>query len=61
MAAAHDAGAHLDTVNTIPEKTLPAFADHRKAEKVMQADSAEADMPPTALSQKSIDEGALNS
>lgn len=48
-----------DTVNTIPEKTLLAFADHGKAEAVMPADSSSADAFVAALSRLGIDEDAL--
>ena len=54
-----EALAAPDTVNTIPEKTLLAFADHGKVEMVMQADTADADALIAALKQKGIDEDIL--
>ena len=50
-----EALAAPDTVNTIPEKTLLAFADHGKVEMVMRADTADADALIAALKQKGID------
>ncbi len=54
-----EALAAPDTVNTIPEKTLLAFADHGKAETVMPVDASTANAFVAALSRLGIDEDAL--
>ena len=47
------------TVNTIPEKTLLAFADHGKVGVLLRDDVGEAEALLAALKQKGIDENAL--
>ena len=54
-----EALAAPDTVNTIPEKTLLAFADHGKVGAVLRADTTDADALVGALKQRGIDEDAL--
>ena len=54
-----EALAAPDTVNTIPEKTLLAFAEHGKVGALLRDDVGEAEVLLAALKQKGIDEDAL--
>lgn len=47
------------TVNTIPEKTLLAFADHGKVGVLLRADTTDADALVEALRRRGIDEDVL--
>jgi transaldolase len=47
------------TVNTVPEKTLHAFADHGKVPGVMVADGGDAEAVITAHEKAGVDVGAL--
>jgi transaldolase len=48
-----------DTINTIPEKTLAAFADHGKLGPSMPADGGDADAVISACRRAGIDDTAL--
>ncbi len=48
-----------DTINTIPEKTLLAFADHGKAKDVLPADGADAEALLVEFVQAGIDHAAF--
>ncbi|MEO6226663.1 MAG: transaldolase [Thermomonas sp.] len=50
-----EALAAPDTINTIPEKTLHAFADHGKAGKPMAEDGGDADATLQTLAKAGID------
>jgi len=54
-----EALAAPDTVNTIPEKTLKAFADHGKVAAVMPVDGGDAEAVLTELRAEGIDDAAL--
>ena len=54
-----EALAAPDTINTIPEKTLLAFADHGKLSGSMPADAGDAEKILTLFSQAGIDDVAL--
>jgi len=54
-----EALAAPDTVNTIPEKTLKAFADHGKVAAVMPVDGGDAEAVRTELRAVGIDDAAL--
>jgi transaldolase len=54
-----EALAAPDTVNTIPEKTLKAFADHGKAGGALPADGGDADAVLAELRAQGIDDQAL--
>jgi transaldolase len=54
-----EALAAPDTVNTIPEKTLKAFADHGKVAGVLPADGGDADAVLAELRAQGIDDQAL--
>jgi len=48
-----------DTVNTVPEKTLKAFADHGKVERVLPVDGGDADAMLAEIRAEGIDVDAL--
>ncbi len=48
-----------DTINTIPEKTLQAFADHGKVGAALPADGGDAETVLAAFKREGIDEKAL--
>jgi len=48
-----------DTVDTMPEKTLHAFADHGQLHGVMAADGGDAETTLAQISQAGVDIGAL--
>jgi transaldolase len=48
-----------DTINTIPEKTLHAFADHGKVRGVLPADGGDAVKVLSEFRRAGIDDGAL--
>ncbi|MEO6798985.1 MAG: transaldolase [Rhodanobacter sp.] len=48
-----------DTINTIPEKTLHAFADHGKLEGVMPIDGGDADATLAKIGKAGVDVEAL--
>jgi transaldolase len=54
-----EALAAPDTVNTIPEKTLLAFADHGHVKGVMPADGGDAEQVLTEFARAGVDHGAL--
>ena len=54
-----EAFAAPDTVNTIPEKTLQAFADHGKVGVVMPADGGDAEAVLAQLRSQGNDDAAL--
>ena len=54
-----EALAAPDTINTIPEKTLHAFADHGKVDGAMAVDGGDADATLQALVRAGIDLDAL--
>jgi transaldolase len=54
-----EALAAPDTVNTIPEKTLLAFADHGHVKGVMPADGGDAEQVLTEFARAGVDDGAL--
>ncbi len=56
-----EAFAAPDTINTIPEKTLHAFADHGKPGAVMAADGGDAEAVLEAFRREGIDDAALAS
>ncbi len=48
-----------DTINTMPEKTLRAFADHGKVDGVMPVDGGDADATIAKIAQAGVDVDAL--
>ena len=48
-----------DTINTLPEKTLRAFADHGKLEGVMAVDGGDADATIAKIAFAGVDVGGL--
>ena len=54
-----EAFAAPDTINTIPEKTLHAFADHGKLGAVMPVDGGDAEAVLDAFRREGIDDAAL--
>jgi len=54
-----EALAAPDTVNTMPEKTLTAFADHGRAERVMPPDGGDAEALLAAFRRAGVDDQAL--
>lgn len=54
-----EALAAPDTINTMPEKTLRAFADHGRLEGAMAADGGDAEAMLTRFKQAGIDVDAL--
>lgn len=48
-----------DTINTIPEKTLLAFADHGKVKDALPADGGDAEAVLAEFAQAGVDEAAL--
>jgi transaldolase len=56
-----EALAAPDTINTIPEKTLLAFADHGVVAGAMAADGADADKVIASFVQAGVDVEALSS
>ena len=48
-----------DTINTIPEKTLAAFADHGKVSGTMAADGGDAEDVLAAFARAGVDDAAL--
>ncbi len=54
-----DALAAPDTINTLPEKTLLAAADHGKAQQILTDDAAAADTADAACRDAGIDVAAL--
>lgn len=54
-----EALAAPDTINTIPEKNLHAFAEHGENQGVMAADGGDAEAVLTRFAQAGIDIGAL--
>ena len=54
-----DGLAAPDTIDTIPEKTLHAFADHGKLEAVMAVDGGNAEAVLDAFRREGIDDAAL--
>jgi transaldolase len=54
-----EALAAPDTIDTIPEKTLRAFADHGKLDRVMAEDGGDAEAVLTAFARAGIDTDAL--
>jgi transaldolase len=54
-----EALAAPDTINTIPEKNLHAFAEHGEIQSVMAADGGDAEAVLTRFAQAGIDIGAL--
>ncbi len=54
-----EALAAPDTVNTIPEKTLQAFADHGQATSVLPADGGDAEAVLDAFRREGVDDAAL--
>jgi transaldolase len=54
-----EALAAPDTVNTMPEKTLLAFADHGRIEGVMPLTGGDADAVLAVLEREKVDEAAL--
>lgn len=54
-----DALAAPDTINTLPEKTLRAFADHGQTSAAMALDGGDADAVLTAFRHAGVDDGAL--
>jgi transaldolase len=54
-----DALAAPQTINTLPEKALLAFADHGKVNDAMQRDGGNAESVIAAFSRHGIDDGAL--
>jgi len=54
-----EALAAPDTINTVPEKTLLAFAEHGELEGVMAEDSSEAEVQLARFAQAGIDIDAL--
>jgi transaldolase len=54
-----EALAAADTIDTIPEKTLKAFADHGKISEVMAADGGDAEAMLARIKQAGIDIDAL--
>ena len=56
-----EAFAAPDTINTIPEKTLHAFADHGKPGAVMAADGGDAEAVLEVFRREGIDDAALAS
>jgi transaldolase len=55
-----EALAAPDTVNTIPEKTLLAFADHGRVSSTMAADGADSDRTLASFSKAGVDVEALS-
>jgi transaldolase len=51
--------AAADTINTIPEKTLLAFADHGKLEGVMAVDGGDADATVAKITRAGVDVDGL--
>ena len=49
----------LDTINTLPEKTLLAFAEHGSARRAMAEDGGDAEPVLQRLAQAGIDTDAL--
>jgi transaldolase len=47
------------TINTMPEATLHAYADHRHVNTLMSADGADAEHTLTAFEQAGIDHRAV--
>jgi transaldolase len=54
-----NAFAAPDTINTIPEKTLLAFADHGKLEGVMAVDGGDADATIAKIANAGVDVDGL--
>jgi transaldolase len=54
-----DALAAPDTINTIPDKTLLAFADHGKVDNAMPADGGDADAMVAKVAAAGVDIDAL--
>jgi len=54
-----EALAAPDTVNTVPEKTLKAFADHGQVDRLLPADGGDADATLAELRALGIDDAAL--
>ncbi len=54
-----EALAAPDTINTIPDKTLKAFADHGKVGAVMAPDGGDAEAVIAELRKQGIDDGAV--
>ncbi|MBK7312703.1 transaldolase [Candidatus Aalborgicola defluviihabitans] len=54
-----EALAAPDTINTIPEKTLQAFADHGKADTVLPADGGYAEAVLEEFRREGVDDEAL--
>ncbi len=48
-----------DTINTLPEKTLLAFADHGQVERSIPADGGDAEAVIEAFRRAGVDDGAL--
>jgi transaldolase len=51
--------ASPDTINTVPEKTLLAFADHGNLEDLLEPDYAAAEQTVAVVAAKGIDVDAL--
>ncbi|MEP6964181.1 MAG: transaldolase, partial [Polaromonas sp.] len=56
-----EALAAPDTINTIPEKTLHAFADHGKLGAAMPIDGGDAEAVLNSFRREGVDDGALAS
>jgi transaldolase len=56
-----EALAAADTINTVPEKTLLAFADHGKVGTTMAPDGADSETVLTAFARVGVEEEALAS
>jgi transaldolase len=54
-----DALAAPDTINTMPEKTLHAFADHGKVATTMAIDGGDAEAVIAMFQREGVDDGAL--
>ncbi len=54
-----EALAAPDTIDTLPEKTLQAFADHGKVGSTMPADGGDAEAVLQAFAQEAVDDRAL--
>jgi transaldolase len=54
-----EALAAPDTINTMPEKTLLAFAEHGAAKGILPADGGDADALLVELAQVGVDDAAL--
>ncbi len=54
-----EALAAPDTINTIPEKTLQAFADHGKANAVLPTDGGDAEAVLQEFQREGVDDDAL--